>query len=99
MAQRPSQYLWRRCPNPSPKIHVDLELNPMKRTFYLIENTSGCTYWSYKLTPASYIFDPFHQQAVDKYGEIYVNRNNGWFCKLAIKKIIKQVSQSEFPQE
>lgn len=72
----------------------------MQKTFMLITNTSGAKYWSYKADSSMMAFlSPFKQNAIAKYGEIYVNRNGGWFPKCAIKTVHEVVVQVDFPPE
>lgn len=68
------------------------------RTFYLITNTSGCTYWSYKVGREHAAFlSPIHAAAVMKYGDIYVNRNGGWMPANHADTILKTVESVNFP--
>lgn len=69
----------------------------MKRTYHLITNVSGLTYWCY--VGDRYNTIGLHLEAVEKYGEIYINRMGGWFTKSSIEKIHKTVTQEDFPPE
>lgn len=68
------------------------------RKFYLITNSSGCTYWSYKVgrEHASFL-SPMLASAVMKYGDIYVNQNGGWMPASCAVTIHKTVEQLNFP--
>jgi len=67
------------------------------KTFLLITNTSGCTYWSY-LGHRGNTFG-YERQMVDKYGIIFINRNGGWFTANCVQTVHKVVFQDIFPQE
>lgn len=71
----------------------------MKRTYCLIRNTSGCTYWSYRLSCSRCAELDSHQKALEKHGTIYVNRNYGYFPESNIDEIIAELVQEEFPDE
>ena len=70
------------------------------KTFYLITNSSGCTYWSYKVgrEHAAYL-PPAQASAVMKHGTIYVNRNGGWMPEACVITIHRGVKQMDFPAE
>lgn len=67
------------------------------RTFYLITNCSGMTYWSYLGTRANTCGS--HRKMVDKYGPIYINRHGGWFPRDCAETIVKIVKQSDWPDD
>jgi hypothetical protein len=68
------------------------------RKFYLITNSSGCTYWSYKVGREHAAFlSPMHAAAVMKHGDIYINQNNGWMHAACVVTIHKTVEQTNFP--
>lgn len=70
------------------------------RNFYLITNSSGCKYWSYKVgREAASWLSPMLAAAVMKYGDIYVNRNGGWMPATCAVTIHKTVEQLNFPAE
>lgn len=72
----------------------------MKRTYYLITNTSGCTYWSFKADATNFrklTTDMFQVAAILKHGPIFINRKGGWFPESCVSEIIKTVDQIEFP--
>jgi hypothetical protein len=72
----------------------------MKRTYYLIKNTSGYTYWSYRLTYRSKKdITEIERRAIERHGIIYVNRNGGWMTKDNVDKILKTVVAENFPNE
>ena len=74
----------------------------MKRLYFLIRNTSGCTYWSYRIARNDKNFKKqflLYQQMVLKYGTIYVNRNGGWFPADAVESIHGQLVQETFPDD
>jgi hypothetical protein len=76
-------------------------MKPTQKTFHLITNVSGMTYWSYELT-VNNLYDAdleMHKEAVSKYGKIYVNRNLGYFHKGGVKEIHKTVKAFDFPPE
>lgn len=68
----------------------------MLRTFKLITNVSGLTYWSY--VGNLHNTSGNHLHMVEKYGEIYINDKGGWFPKDCIRTIHKTVIQATFPQ-
>lgn len=70
------------------------------KKFYLITNSSDCTYWSYKVGREHAAFlSPMHAAAVMKHGDIYINRNNGWMPATCVVTIHKSIEQMEFPSE
>ena len=70
------------------------------RKFYLIKNSGGLTYWSYKVgREAAKWLSPMLAQAVMRYGDIYVNRNGGWMTASCISEVLKVVEQDDFPPE
>lgn len=66
------------------------------KTFLLITNTSGCTYWSYLGHRDN---APEFAPEIKKYGIIFINRNGGYFTADNIKTVHKAVLQDTFPQE
>lgn len=68
----------------------------MKRTYYLITNVSGFTYWSYYLDRSR---DPHYRRMIAKYGPLYVNRNGGFMTLDCVKTILKTVTQRDFPED
>lgn len=72
----------------------------MKRTYYLIRNTSGYTYWSYRLTRHNRKdITEIERRAIKNHGIIYVNRNGGWMTEDNVDKILKTVVAENFPNE
>jgi len=53
------------------------------------------TYWSYLGTEHN--TDGWHLRAVEKYGDIYINRSGGWMHKAAVAEIHQTVSQQNWP--
>lgn len=78
-------------------------MKPNQKTFCLITNVHGRTYWSQKLTNEDIESDDtcgIHIRAIRKYGTIYVNRTGfGWFPQDAVEKIHKTVTDDDFPSE
>lgn len=72
----------------------------MTRRYYLIRNTSGFVYWSYKLDLSDIAeADPTERRAIAKYGTIYVNRNGGWFDDGCVEEILETMRACQFPND
>ena len=67
------------------------------RTYFLITNINGMKYWSYLGTLHNTYGN--HLEMVKKYGNIYINQENGWFTKSCIKEVHAVVTQENFPQK
>jgi hypothetical protein len=68
------------------------------RKFYLITNSSGCKYWSYKVGRDQAPYLPMTQaMAVEKHGDIYVNQCGGWMTSECAVTIHKVVESKDFP--
>jgi len=72
----------------------------MTRRYYLIRNTSGCVYWSYRLDLDNIDeADMFERRAIARHGAIYVNRNGGFFDEGCAEEILETVKSCRFPDD
>lgn len=68
------------------------------RKYYLIRNTAGLVYWSYKVgrEAVSWVA-PMYARAIRQNGDIFINRAGGWMPAGCVGKILRTVEQEDFP--
>jgi hypothetical protein len=69
----------------------------MKKKFCLITNTSNCKYWSYLGTKETTVPNGLYRRMIEKYGDIWINEQGGWFGADSVKKIHATLIQENFP--
>jgi hypothetical protein len=69
------------------------------RTFYLIHNDHYNTLIWYKKYTVNDLgsIGYFHEAAIRKYGDIYVNNKDGWMTFCRNSHIIKEIQAKDFP--